>query len=297
MDMQSVSIIGVGRIGGALAIALSRAGYTIDQLVYRSDATLNRVLPLLSSGVRCTRSSQALPTIESDIVLITTADPGIEPVADELAGTMTPGRVVLHASGSLSSEILSSLTNAAHFTGSMHPLVSISDAVSGADNFDGAFFCIEGHGHAVAAGRSLAESIGGRTFSIATDSKALYHAAAVTAAGHVVALIDVAIEMLSKCGIENDQARDLLGPLVESTIGNLRSVPPNKALTGSYARLDAAAVDRHIDAIRSSMSRQILDLYLLLGERSLDIAASNGADSDKVNAVRDLISIAKRKAG
>ena len=297
MDMQSVSIIGVGRIGGALSVALSRRDFVIDRLIYRDDSAINRILSLLPSTVRAEKPTADLVTIDSDIVIIATADPDIESVAHALGKRLRPGRVVLHTSGSLSSDVLSSLAAAGHFTGSIHPLISISDPVSGADSFEGAFFCIEGNDRAVEAAHSIADALGGKTFSIDTDRKTLYHAAAVTACGHVTALIDIAIEMLSKCGVETDTAQEILQPLISSTIENLGSLPPRKALTGSFARLDNDAVRRHISAIGSEMSPDILDVYLLLGERSLQLAASNDADPEKVEQIRDLISIAKRKAG
>ena len=74
----------------------------------------------------------------------------------------------------------------------MHPLVSVSDAFLGAERFAGVYFCIEGEAAAVAAATSLAISLGGKAFSIPTDSKPLYHAAAVTASGHLVAVTDAA---------------------------------------------------------------------------------------------------------
>ena len=73
--------------------------------------------------------------------------------------------------------------------------------------------------------------------------------------------------MLSKCGVEKDTAQEVLHPLIASTIENLRSLTPQKALTGSFARLDSAAVERHIAAISSEMPPDILDVYVLLGER------------------------------
>jgi len=297
MDMHSVSIIGVGRIGGALAIALSRRDYRIDRLIHRDDSTVNRILPLLPSTVRAERPTADLTTIDSDIVIIATADPDIEPVSRALARRLKPGRIVLHTSGSLSSDVISHLTAAGHFIGSVHPLISISDPVTGADSFAGAFFCIEGDDRSVSAADEIAGSLGGRTFSIPSDRKTLYHASAVTACGHVVALIDIAIEMLSRCGMEKDAAQEILRPLIASTIENLESLPPQKALTGSFARLDGSAVERHITAISKEMSRDALDVYLLLGERSLELAASNDADPEKVEKLRDLISIAKRNAG
>ncbi|PYS99123.1 MAG: hypothetical protein DMF63_13725 [Acidobacteria bacterium] len=297
MDMHSVSIIGVGRIGGALAIALSRRGFVIDTLFHRDDSTVNRVRSLLPSTTEFAILSADANPIESDIVIIATADPDIEVVAESLAGILTPGRVVLHTSGSLSSDVLRSLSAAGHSTGSMHPLISISDAVTGSENFQGAYFCIEGNEPAVSVAHSIAEELGGHTFSIPSDRKTLYHAAAVTACGHVVALIDVAIEMLSKCGIEKQHAQEILRPLIGSTISNLESLAPQKALTGSFARLDASAVERHVSAIKSEMSPDVLDVYLLLGERSLELAASNDPDPEKLKRLRDLISIAKRNAG
>ena len=296
--MHSVSIIGVGRIGGALAIALSRRNFVIDRLIHRDDSTVNRILPLLSSNVIAENpTADYLTTIDSDIVVIATADPDIESVSQGLANRLKPGRIVLHTSGSLSSDVLASLASAGHFTGSMHPLISISDAVTGAESFDGAFFCIEGEEPSVSAATGIASSLGGRTFSIPSERKTLYHAAAVTACGHVTALIDVAIEMLSRCGMEKEAAQEILRPLIDSTIDNLRSLPPQKALTGSFARLDTSAVERHISAIGGEMPKDVLDIYLLLGERSLELTASNGSDPGKVDKLRDLISIAKRKAG
>lgn len=294
MGMQSVSIIGIGRVGGALAIALSRAGFTLDHLVHRDPSTAKAVSAHLPASTQLT-SSRSLPELRSDIVLITTADPDISVVAAKLAGKLKPGAVVLHTSGSLSSEVLSGLAAQGSFTGSMHPLVSVSDAVSGADSFSNVFFCIEGDEAALTSARLIVEALGGRAFSIDSNYKPLYHAAAVTACGHLVALIDVAIEMLSKCGVERAAAKEILMPLIYSTIGNLKTHTPENALTGSFARADNVAFERHLASIDRSMSPLVRDIYLSLGERSLDLAAANGVDPVELENLRELISIAKRK--
>src|SRR5829696_9250128 len=246
MGMLSVSIIGIGRLGGALAIALHRAGFEIDQLIHRDPSTANFISDHLPSTVKTVEWSEALPGLGSDVVFIATADPDITSVAGHLKGRLKQGAVVLHTSGSLSSASLSVLAGAGHSTGSMHPLVSVSDAVSGATSFPNAFFCVEGDDVAVATARSIVESLGGRAFSIDSAQKPLYHAAAVTASGHLVALIDISIEMLSKCGIETRTAKEILLPLITSTISNLQTQTPQRALTGSFARLDIDAVERHL---------------------------------------------------
>ncbi len=293
MGMQSISIVGIGRVGGALALALSRAGYTIENLVYRDAATARAISGQIPQAHLS--SFKSFPRIHSGVVLLTTADQDIPAAAAELANYVDKGCVVLHASGSLSSDVLSDLVAVGCSTGSMHPLVSISDPVSGSTNFSNAFFCIEGDADALDAARSIVESLGATPFSIATRHKPLYHAAAVTACGHLVALIDIAIEMLSKCGVEADSAKQILFPLVESTIENLKTQSTSRALTGSFARADAAAFERHMVSIDNAMPALVRDVYLLLGERSLELALANGADAAEVQKLRERISMAKRK--
>ena len=290
--MQSISLIGIGRAGGAISLALARAGYRIDYLVHRGGAIPSSVEDEIE-GAQVV-PIDALPTIDSDIILITTQDPEIENVARTIAGHIGGRPVVLHTSGSLSSSILAQMSTLGCPTGSMHPLISISDPISGAASLGEAFFCLEGDDIAVGAAESLVNSLGARHFSIPTEQKPLYHAAAVTACGHVVALIDIAIEMLHRCGMESDRAQQVLLPLIISTIRNLDFQTPQESLTGSFARADIEALKRHLGSI-AAMSPGVQEVYLLLGERSLDLAAANGADASDIQQMREIIRIAKRK--
>lgn len=298
MGMQtSISIIGIGRVGGALAIALADAGFDIEYLIYRDPSTAMAVSAFLPQTTKLAPWSNSLPEFQSDVVLITTADPDIAVIADHLRDRLRAGCVVLHTSGSLSSEVFAELASDGFYTGSVHPLVSVSDAVSGATVFANAFFCIEGDETALKTARSIVESLNGRPFSIESGKKPLYHAAAVMACGHLVALIDISIQMLAKCGVESRSAKEILLPLISSTLKNLQTQTLEEALTGSFARVDVDAVQRHLSAINEEMSDRIRDLYLLLGEQSLDLATSNGGNMPDERKLRELISIAKRKSG
>jgi hypothetical protein len=42
--------------------------------------------------------------------------------------------------------------------------------------------------------------------------------------------------------------------------------------------------------------RDVVEIYLLLGERSLKLAEANGADASDVQRIRERISIAKEKS-
>jgi len=61
-----------------------------------------------------------------------------------LAKTINNKPRIFHTSGSLSSEILKDLKAVGCPTGSIHPLVSISDVRLGAERFADAYFCVEG---------------------------------------------------------------------------------------------------------------------------------------------------------
>lgn len=291
--MRTVSIVGIGRMGGALAIALSKNGFVVDNLLHRGGKSAAIIAPQIDSMPNVALLVDT-PCLASDIILITTSDSEIAIVARSLSERLKPGAIVLHVSGSLSSSILSDLRDSGIAVGSMHPLISVSDPLTGAGRFRGAYFCVEGDDAAVSAAGRIAESLGGIAFTVDVAKKSLYHAAAVTASGHLVALVDVAVEMLTNCGVEDADAKRILMPLIQSTVENLRKMTNSEALTGSYARGDAAAVERHLLAIRGTVSDETAAIYLDLAERSIEIAERSGIDAEAARKIRELISIAKR---
>jgi predicted short-subunit dehydrogenase-like oxidoreductase (DUF2520 family) len=122
-------------------------------------------------------------------------------------------------------------------------------------------------------------ALGGRSFSIRTRDKALYHAAAVMTSGHTVALFDLAAELLNRCGLSERRARAALLPLLSSTLENLARHAPARALTGTYARADLSTVKKHLAALRDAKTSEALQAYALLGLRSVELARENGADT------------------
>ena len=97
--------------------------------------------------------------------------------------------------------------------------------------------------------RAIVRDLGGKSFSIRSEDKPLYHAAAVMSAGNVVALFDVALEMLVQCGLTRPAAQRILLPLIASTVRNLETKDPVDALTGTFSRGDVETVKRHLKAL------------------------------------------------
>lgn len=288
--MRTVSILGVGRAGGAIAIALDRAGYRIDRLITRSTRDLSEIADRLVSEP-VVGDAVEFSGADDEVLIIATGDQEIAHVVADLAAIRLPS-TVLHLSGALSSEVLAPLRERGIGTGSMHPLVALSDAISGALRFEGTYFCVEGDASEVA--EQIAADLGGRAFSIPTEKKALYHAAAVTASGNFVALVDAAIEMLLSCGLESETARKLLLPLIGSTYENLQEKSTHDALTGPYARADVEAFHRHNKALANE-AENLREIYLALAARSVELMARVDPKNEAYEELAEVIRIAKEK--
>ena len=284
----SLTIIGAGRLGTAIAIALSRVGYPLHTLVSRRRARLKQAARLLDEKVTL------LPLEElrqvRQVVLITTPDDQLSSVTNHLCTLdVNKHQIALHTSGALSSIILAPLAHRGWKVGSIHPLVSVSEPEAGAKALVAAFWCLEGDRHALQQARSIVKDLRGHSFSIKSSSKPLYHAAAVMSSGNIVALFDTALDMLERSGLKRDTAHEALIPLLQSTMSNLSTSSPAKALTGTFSRGDIATVERHLKALAGKQLRDARELYRLLGRKSLELAEEKGLDKKVVRKISELL--------
>ena len=298
----TVAVIGAGRLGSALGLALRDAGHIVRIAVARSSRSARRAAKLLetrgtalgSKRWHQLQSSDRQLIAQSDLILITTRDDSIQQVSSELAALSElkvaaihrPHQIALHTSGALTSQALDPLRHLGFATGSMHPLMSISGEVNQSQPFSGIHFSLEGDTAAIRLGRQVVRDLGGKSFLIEGERKPLYHAAAVMAAPNVTALIDIAIEMLSHCGIGLSPARQILLPLIQGTVANLIHQSPRRALTGTFKRGDIDTVKVHLAAIASERLTDALGAYATLGSRSLTIS---GVPRSRQRAIENLM--------
>ena len=93
------------------------------------------------------------------------------------------GKIVLHTSGALSSDVLDSVRRCGAAVGSMHPLQTFSGVE--VPPLEGRVFTIEGDTGAVRMARQIARALGAVPVHIDGSKKPLYHAAGALAAGSV----------------------------------------------------------------------------------------------------------------
>ncbi len=269
----NVSIIGAGRLGTVLATALATRGYSIHSLVARRLQSARKaaafITPFVDEKPLAVAAKQIRLLPQADLFLISTPDDQIASVATQLSKLRLETKpTALHTSGALSSDVLAPLREQGWSTGSVHPLLSISDPQT---PISGGFWCVEGDRRATRIAKNIVRDLDGTSFSISSAEKPLYHAAAVMTSGNVVALFDIALEMLVQSGLTRKLARRILQPLLESTVRSLATKDPKQALTGTFSRGDVETVKRHLAALKEHKLNDALEQYCRLGKRSLKL--------------------------
>lgn len=259
--MSAVGIVGAGRAGVGLGLALARAGHRVF-MHGRSSKDLPVPLELTWGGV-----PPWLGAVE--IVLLAVPDDALASLAGELAasGKVTDRHAVLHISGVLDSSVLEPLSSSGAALGSMHPLQSLTDPLRAPERLKGAVAAVEGDQRAVETARALARTVGLRPVAVRPDRKAAYHAGAVFASNYVVVLGSIAERLLVDAGFTESDARAALAPLIAGSFGNLREEGAG-ALTGPVARGDAATVRRHLAALPADL----VEPYRALARAALEMA-------------------------
>ena len=237
-----VGIVGPGRVGTALARALRDAGVEVDGPAGR--------------GVRPTGC---------DAIVLCVPDGEIAAAA-EVVTAAAP--LVGHTSGATP---LSALAHAGVAAFGIHPLQSFAHP---GVRFDGAGAAVAGTTpEALAFATSLAERLGMRPFEIDDDGRAAYHAAASVASNFLVTLQAAAEAIAAGAGLDRDDARELLMPLVRQTVENVAELGPERALTGPVARGDEATVEAQRAAVEET-APELLALFDELVERTRALAAA-----------------------
>lgn len=255
----AISIIGAGRVGRALGRRLREQGWKIASVVTRSATSARRAVRSIGAG----RASEQITAsvFSASTILLAVPESAIAAVALQLAAfgpSVLSGKIILHTSGALDSSVLSPLRELGAAIGSIHPLQSFSGI--GIPRLEGRIFAIEGDARAIRVARAITRASGGRSVPMSASAKPLYHAAAVFAASHVLALEQTAIAILASIGIKRSEALQALLPLTRQVLENLQRVGPNAAWTGPLARGDYQIIARHEEALRNAPP-EYLDAY------------------------------------
>jgi predicted short-subunit dehydrogenase-like oxidoreductase (DUF2520 family) len=176
--IDSVNVIGRGRVGSAVAARLAERGVELREN-------------------------------DPDVVLLCVPDTAIFDVARGL----TPGRAWLgHVSGATPLAALSPHTR--RF--SLHPLQTFTRS-RGPEQLDGAFAAVTAETtDGLAVGTGLARTLGLEPFELADDRRALYHAGAAIASNYLVTLYRIAAGLLEEARVPPEALVPLMRRTIEN---------------------------------------------------------------------------------
>ena len=279
MSQPRVTIIGAGRMGQGLGLALKRRGYKI-LMVARTQRDITPPL-MLHQG------SRAEATAGAELVLIATPDDAIGLVAAELAaeGAISRDQVVLHLSGLLDRNALLPLEETGAACGSFHPLQSVAEAGTAAERLKGAYVGIEGDDRALVAAERLANTLRMIPVRIPAAAKPAYHAGAAFVANYTVALVGVAERLARAAGVPPDIAARIYLPLLGGAVANLNALGPAGSLTGAVRRGDEQTIRAHLKAL----SPEDGTLYRTVSRAAVTLAREAGLSESAAKRVEEAL--------
>jgi predicted short-subunit dehydrogenase-like oxidoreductase (DUF2520 family) len=270
---RSISIVGAGRLGRALARSLRQVGWRIGPVVTRSADHSRAAVHAIGAGKPlATLTSEVM---DADVILLATPDDVLAEVARQLAklaGHKCRGKIVLHGSGALDNKVLRPLARCGAATGSIHPMQTFTK--NSQPNLKGVIFAIEGHARARNAAGAIARALGGVPVPVTSGSKPAYHAAGTLVAGHALALTEAAAQLLIKLGFTRAHAVVTLLPLIRQMLDNFEKHGPRAAWTGPASRGDYATLKKHQRALRR-YPREFGESYATLVRLSARVLAKN----------------------
>ena len=269
------ALIGPGRAGATIALALVGRGYTAVAVAGRAPDA-----PSTTATAACLGTHPALVSEAgrgARIVVIATPDAAIEGAALAVAPSLERGALVLHLAGSLGLAVFDPLKERRPDVrvGALHPLQSMPSATIGLDRLPGSWAAIAGDPEIV----DLADALDLHTFEVPDEQRARYHATAVVASNHLVALLGQVERLAAAAGVPFEAFE----PLAEASLANGFGLGARAALTGPVARGDLATVTEHLRELPPSER----DAYRALAREAAKLADARDGALDRLLADLD----------
>lgn len=270
--VDSVGIVGSGRLASTLALLLPARGVRVAAVAARSGEARTRLANRVDGA-----TASAIPELAeyTSVALIAVSDDAIPHVAWQLANSDSALRVAIHTSGAAGPEALAELHARGTAIGVLHPLQTIPSPEAGITALPGSAFAYAGDIAAQTVAQNLVEALGGTPLPIAADRWQHYHAAAVMASNYQAALVEAALELMEAAGVQRHTALEALRPLIQQSTRNILASGPDAALTGPIRRGDLGTVVRHLLALRQAPAG-VRELYAAAGLQTVVLAERAG---------------------
>lgn len=282
--MGSIAFIGTGRLGSALAVALSQRGVAVAMVAGRNAATAQHLATQLP-GCRAVDTATAA---QADLVFLSVTDDAIAPLAAQLP--WRAGQAVMHCSGATEVSVLQPAADAGAAIGGFHPLQIFSDPQRAVALLPGSSVAIEGPPALEAQLQQLATTLGMHPLRLPPGARALYHGGASYAASFLLSMLNEAVSAWRSFGIDEAQALQALLPMARGTLDAAAAKGLSAAVAGPVSRGDAGVIARHLAAF-TVLGPEHAALYREMTRRQLELVqATQRLSEEQAGRVRRVIS-------
>jgi predicted short-subunit dehydrogenase-like oxidoreductase (DUF2520 family) len=266
------ALIGPGRAGATVALALIARGFRAVTVAGRAPDA-----PSTTATAACLDAKPALVSKagrHASIVIIATPDAAIEAAALAVAPSLQRGALVVHLAGSHGLDVFAPMLAVRPDVrvGALHPLQSLPSVTLGLDRLPGSWAAIAGDPQVA----ELAAALELRPFAVSDEQRARYHATAVVASNHLVALLGQVERLARAAGVPFEAFL----PLAEASLANVFGLGARAALTGPVSRGDLATVAAHLRELPPSER----DAYRALAREAARLAENRDNALDRLLA-------------
>ena len=212
----------------------------------------------------------------SEIIFLTVPDGQIGEVWKSIKDLDIRGRIICHASGAMTSDIFSGITEAGAFGYSIHPMYAISSKYESYKELDRAFFTVEGHDRYADVICDVIKAFGNECVRIDGTDKVRYHGAAVFASNLVTGLLAISQDLLMQCGFDENQAVRAIRPLFLGNANAAADKGPVESLTGPVERCDTDTVMKHLRVLDGD----VREAYIAVSKCLVSVAKKKHGDRD-----------------
>jgi predicted short-subunit dehydrogenase-like oxidoreductase (DUF2520 family) len=266
-----IGLIGCGRVGVTIFHILKKRHKVIG--VYdtnkKSEQTAIRLL-----GIHENPPYRELIE-QCEVIFLATPDDSLAKAYNKMYNQLSGTKYVFHFSGILPADILLPKKNV--HRASVHPFATFPEITVRARSRP-FVLSIEGDRAAVSKARNIFSPKYFTLKHLRKQDKTLYHLIGVFSSNLLVGLLAAIYELAQKLKWKEDEIHQLVYPIIEETLGNIKKHGIRSSLSGPLSRGDIETVQTHLKALKKD--KRLLKIYK---EVSLYIAQNLTSGNKKRN--------------
>src|SRR5689334_10445603 len=212
-----LGIIGAGRVGPVLGLALAGAGHAIVGVSAVSEQSRERAEAMLP-GVPVLD----IPTVveRSELVILAVPSAELPSLVAGLAatGTWQPGQIVLHTAPGFGIDVLQPAAEAGAIPLAVHPALEFTGTSLDLTRLAESWFAVTAPAPVLPIAQALVVEMGGEPVVVAESDRAAYAEAIATATAFSRSIVEQSAGILRGIGVENPGS--FLSSLLRSAVDN-----------------------------------------------------------------------------